>query len=378
MNNNLNTNIYCAVDVETPNRHNDSICQIAVVKVKDGIIIEEYSSYINPECEFDEININVHGITSSMINDAPRLIDVWPKINNLLDNQIILGHNIKFDLCVLTKALKKYDIDFPIVNYIDTLFISKNNLLLEHCTLDNVCKQLNIEYNHHDALSDAKASAMVFEYFKNNNYLSDNIVDSYQYKGNCSCINKCNKHIFSADTREMRELKGAIEGILSDELITEKEVLWLHSWLLNHEHLIGNYPFDKINNLVNNILEDGYISPLEFEDLEIAFRAFLEPVHSHENNDKIDFNEKIFCLTGNFESGTKEEVAEKVINKGGIYSKNVTQKINFLIVGGLGNDSWKFGNYGGKVQQAMAYKEKGKDITIMSEDDLINYLEGCK
>ncbi len=142
----------------------------------------------------------------------------------------------------------------------------------------------------------------------------------------------------------------------------------------SNTQLIGNYPFDKIYSIVKNVLEDGIISNNEYDELMRVFNDFIDPINEEKMNDNLDFQDKIFCLTGTFNSGSKDSIEEKIVNKGGICSKGVTSKTNYLIVGGSGSDAWKFGNYGGKVQKAMELKEKGKNIEIISEEDFLKQL----
>ena len=49
-------------------------------------------------------------------------------------------------------------------------------------------------------------------------------------------------------------------------------------------------------------------------------------------------------------------------------------KLDYLFVGGLGSEAWKYGNIGGKIARAQELQEKGKNIQIISEDDLIPFL----
>ena len=124
---------------------------------------------------------------------------------------------------------------------------------------------------------------------------------------------------------------------------------------------------------MNQVLNYGQITDEEFNNLNMVFNEFINPLNN--TNDKIIIIESnCFCLTGTFNSGSKEDIEQKIIDKGGICSKGVSAKINYLIVGDGGSDAWKFGNYGGKVQKAMELKEKGKQIEIISEEEFLNHL----
>lgn len=54
---------YTAVDVETPNRNNDSICSIGIVHMEYGAPVYRREFLVNPREHFDDYNIKIHGIT---------------------------------------------------------------------------------------------------------------------------------------------------------------------------------------------------------------------------------------------------------------------------------------------------------------------------
>lgn len=182
------------------------------------------------------------------------------------------------------------------------------------------------------------------------------------------------KIVYSDDTKGLQNLKRIIESIMNDNKIELDEINELNEWLDSNTQLIGNYPFDKIYSIVKNVLEDGVVSTNEYDELMKVFNDFINPIKEEKINDSVNFQDKIFCLTGTFNSGSKDSIEEKINQKGGICGKGVTSKTNYLIVGGSGSDAWKFGNYGGKVQKAMELKEKGKNIEIISEDDFLKQL----
>ena len=49
---------YIVLDLETPNRYNNSMSSIGIVVVEDGKVVDELYSLINPEAEFDSFNIS--------------------------------------------------------------------------------------------------------------------------------------------------------------------------------------------------------------------------------------------------------------------------------------------------------------------------------
>ena len=88
-------------DVETPNLHNDRICAMGVSIINAGVLAETKTILINPECEFDRRNTEIHGIRPSDVKDAPPFNEVWEEIcelfhNNLVACSIIRRHRPEF------------------------------------------------------------------------------------------------------------------------------------------------------------------------------------------------------------------------------------------------------------------------------------------
>lgn len=365
---------YVVLDIENPNTKADSICSIAFIQVKDGNIINKKYTLINPEDRFDDINMRVNKITPNMVKDAITFDTFWKDNKENIENSIIIGHAIRYDLSVISKTLLKYNITLPTLKVICTQKLSQKYLDISHYKLDQVCDYLNIDLeNHHNALCDTTASLEIFKYINNKYGLDENDIEDYNY------IESRNRSIgmkivYSDYTKGLQNLKRIIESIMTDNKIELDEINELNEWLDSNTQLIGNYPFDKIYSIVKNVLEDGIVSENEYDELMQAFNDFINPIKEEKANDSLNFQDKIFCLTGTFNSGSKDSIEEKINQKGGICGKGVTSKTNYLIVGGAGSDAWKFGNYGGKVQKAMELKEKGKNIEIIGEEDFLKQL----
>lgn len=86
------------LDVETPNRLNNRVCSIALTVLTGSEIETNYYSLVNPEAEFDPINIGIHGIKPQDVLGAPTFPDIWDKIGNIIRPSIIVAHNAIFDL----------------------------------------------------------------------------------------------------------------------------------------------------------------------------------------------------------------------------------------------------------------------------------------
>ena len=94
------------------------------------------------------------------------------------------------------------------------------------------------------------------------------------------------------------------------------------------------------------------------------------PINLYDKDPSIYFEDRVFCFTGEFEFGSKRLCQEAIENLGGIYSENMTQDVNYLVVGKEGSKDWKYGNWGTKISKASDWiKSEDFDMTIISEDD---------
>ena len=436
---------YISVDIENPNTRGNSICSIGIIIVKDNKIIDKKYSLINPEDRFDINNSKITGLTYADVKDAPTFKEYWKIIEDLFKNNVIVGHNITYDLSVISKALERYDIDAPVFNYYCTLKLSRKYINTNSYSLDSLCDLLKINLdNHHNALEDALASQQIFEYLNKRNdignsekfefinkvsdsmdskletnintlygiikginydgiiddkeieklrlwvednrlykqyslfdgiinkleeILEDNVITEYERIELEKLVTSINESkMYSESTLTLQILNGILDGIVCNQKVNQKEIENLNIWLRQNDYLKDVYPYDKVLLEVNKVLEDGILTE---EESNYIFDIFNEIVNPDFNDyENIDFNGKTFCLTGEFKCATKQEISKKLQELGGTEKKGVSSKLDYLIVGGVGSDAWKFGKIGGKQAKAQELNEKGANIKIIDEDSL--------
>lgn len=153
---------FVAIDFETANSVRSSVCSIGIVKVKNGKIADEVHTLINPLSEFHYYNTKIHGITEYMVQDAPTFEEYWPNFKQYIDRETIIAHNASFDIGVLRDSLKRIHEPEPNFQYGCSYRIAKKVWpnLYNH-KLSTVANYLSISLRHHDALEDARASALI-------------------------------------------------------------------------------------------------------------------------------------------------------------------------------------------------------------------------
>lgn len=148
---------FLALDVETATQSRNTICQIGLVKVENGIICQTSSLLVQPpENKYSTWNSMIHGLSASTTQHEPDFADIWSIIKNEVCNQLIVAHNAAFDVDCLRQTLDFYQIKVPDFIYECTYQMTGNDL-------DCCCQAYNIGLNkHHDALCDAKACAELY------------------------------------------------------------------------------------------------------------------------------------------------------------------------------------------------------------------------
>ncbi|MCK4662830.1 MAG: 3'-5' exonuclease [Bacteroidales bacterium] len=155
---------FTAIDFETASHYH--ICAVGIVTVEDGKIIDEFHSLIQPpNNEYNWHNIQVHGITEEDTADAPFFNEVYQEIKKRLYGRTIVAHNESFDRNVLIKTMADYGIDYSdlnINNHWDCTLKIYRTKGFQPANLSACCKLMNISLNHHEALSDARACAILY------------------------------------------------------------------------------------------------------------------------------------------------------------------------------------------------------------------------
>lgn len=155
---------FVALDFETANNNANSACQLGVVVVRDSEISEEYCWLIRPQrMYFSPRNIAVHGIRPRQVADAPSMASLWKnELAELLDGQVLIAHNARFDMGVLVASLAAYDLPCPSLDFSCTRLLARAAWPgKSRYGLKPLADWLQIQFKHHDALEDARACAEV-------------------------------------------------------------------------------------------------------------------------------------------------------------------------------------------------------------------------
>ena len=179
--------------------------------------------------------------------------------------------------------------------------------------------------------------------------------------------------------RQIDTLIGLSKGILADGKVDQAEAEFLQTWLVQNQHSANPVILNLLSH-VSEMLSDGFLDAeeslellsilrnLSGESVELGEIAKTSNLPLCSPVPKIEFSENVFLFTGTFAFGTRKQCHEVVTSKGGNISKNVTKKINYLVLGTYVTDSWAHENYGRKIEKAMDYRNSGVPISIVNEE----------
>lgn len=201
--------------------------------------------------------------------------------------------------------------------------------------------------------------------------------------------------------RSLDKLLGICEFALIDGTIDPQEAEDILMWLRQNQHCLEVWPASVLYDRLTLSLQDGKLSPDEQCDLigliatiikkdsvrgdeqrkalhksgyrqpgELNPDEYVSPSVTSPFNDpepEIVFADKTFVLTGIFDFGTREECSAVIQRLGGVVNPRITQKLDYLIIGNVANEEWRFAGFGNKIMKACEYRDNGFPLAIVSE-----------
>jgi len=155
---------FTVIDFETATGYHP--CSVGIVTVENGIIVDEYVTLIKPpNNEYNPFTIRVHGIYPKDTINAKSFFQIYPEIEKRLKNRVVVAHNESFDRNVLMKTMLLHGLNYEDLNIATkwecTVKIYKAKGV-KPTKLSDCCREMDIQLNHHEALSDARACAKLY------------------------------------------------------------------------------------------------------------------------------------------------------------------------------------------------------------------------
>ena len=386
--NSINNNLFAILDVETTGfspKYGDKIIEIAIITVDcNGNEIDRYETLINPRRDVGATHI--HGITASMLKNAPTMDMIIGDIFYHLRNKTIVGHNIEFDLRFINHELERH---FNIRNKICGLCTLKLSKIVEPYLpirkLETLCTYFNIENKTaHSAVCDCEATTELFTILKNqfidkngfdefNKFLNPFSIDVDFKCSNISFkranafetykqeINQFNNFInrlssIPSDEIPIQEYLNLLDDILADRLITQNELKTLSDLSIEYkisQSQVAEIHQEYVRKLVRIYLIDNMLTQSEINDLNkvcellSVTNEILEKIIKYENmsiqkqvikTDNINYKGKSVCFTGQLSSKLngllidRTKAQQLAIERGMIIKNGVVKNLDYLIV----------------------------------------------
>lgn len=174
--------MFAIIDIETCggkfNYEKGRITEICII-VHDGlVVVDKFTTLINPECYISPYFTNITSITNDMVRDAPKFHEVAKKIIQMTEGCVFVAHNVGFDYNFVKEEFASLGYKYQ-RETLCTVRLSRKLIPGRiSYSLGHLCASLGIEiFGRHRAEGDAVATAQLFDLLiqlKNQNPLYKN------------------------------------------------------------------------------------------------------------------------------------------------------------------------------------------------------------
>ncbi|MBZ0326470.1 MAG: GIY-YIG nuclease family protein [Altibacter sp.] len=158
--------MYAILDIETTGgKYNEEgITEIAIYRFDGHKIVDQFCSLVNPERKIQPFVVNLTGISTEMLRNAPKFYEVAKRIIEITQDCILVAHNAQFDNRILTTEFDRLGYPFEL-DTLCTVELSKKLLPdLPSYSLGKLVRSLGIPISdRHRAQGDAKATVSLFK-----------------------------------------------------------------------------------------------------------------------------------------------------------------------------------------------------------------------
>jgi len=157
--------LYSVVDIETTGNgyRGQKITEISIFIFDGKVVVDEFTSLVNPEQNIPAFITNLTGITNAMVRNAPRFYEIAKKVEEITKDTIFVAHNVNFDYNIIKDEFKSLGFDFKRKKLCTVRLSRKIIPGLRSYSLGNICADENIPINgRHRAKGDAEATTELF------------------------------------------------------------------------------------------------------------------------------------------------------------------------------------------------------------------------
>ncbi|MDB5578784.1 MAG: polymerase-3 subunit epsilon [Bradyrhizobium sp.] len=208
---------FIALDVETANADFASICSIGLVHFRGGAVFKSLTIMVDPEDDFDPINISIHGIRPEDVVGKPTMARIFPVIGAALQDAAIVHHS-PFDRTALARAAAKYGTGGLPCFWLDNLQVARRTWDRFRDEggygLANLAQAFGFQFKHHDAAEDARvAGLLMLRAIADGGVTLQQWVDDFGYASTSSAVpTRIRKQIYPSKVARKGDGDGPLLG----------------------------------------------------------------------------------------------------------------------------------------------------------------------
>lgn len=162
----MQSQLFAIIDVETTGGGiaGNRITEICIALLKDGEVVDKYTTLVNPERDIPQHITALTGIDNEMVADAPRFFEVAETIEEFTKDAVFVAHNVSFDYNVIRGEFRLLGQHYN-RKKLCTVRLSRK-LIPGHLSysLGRLCSTINIPHlNRHRAEGDVDATVILFQ-----------------------------------------------------------------------------------------------------------------------------------------------------------------------------------------------------------------------
>lgn len=190
--------------------------------------------------------------------------------------------------------------------------------------------------------------------------------------------------------RNIDELIGICKGVVADDRVCEAEAKYILNWLEANKSVATEFPANVLYPRLVDMLADGALSDDESKELLEMLKAMTGEqgqcaranmstgIAFDDPMPKLKFAGQELCLTGEFAFGKRKDVEARSAALGADLVKNVVKRGCVVVVGCLGSEAWLHSTHGRKIREAVAARDSGSPVVIVSEEHWHNCCEAAE
>lgn len=160
------SNTFTTIDFELATAKYSSVCAVGIVDVVGGKIVNEFYSLVRPpHNSYMWQTSRVHKIKPKHTADSPTFAELFPQIRDLIKGKHMVAHDELLDRSVLKETMAYYHLPYQELQLAEAWDCTSKiyrAIGFERTKLSICCELMGVELKHHDALSDARATAELY------------------------------------------------------------------------------------------------------------------------------------------------------------------------------------------------------------------------